>query len=279
MNRTVAESAEPIATSEIGARLRKLERRDWWHCWSALLVILALTAGLVALSILLLLKENDLFFQFNFSQAVRGLVGMVLLFNVYAIYQQLRIKHLRNQLAEQMALAIKQEIRAEELYKLAMLDPLTGLHNRRFAEERLVAEMARSKRHGYPLTLLMLDLDDFKQINDRLGHVAGDFVLKEFARRLSRGTRGSDLTVRLAGDEFLVLLPECQLGHVQHVLTRLRPLEVDWQGRKITVTFSAGWTDYQPGESPGELIQRADHALYASKKRTENGTHQPAVAR
>ncbi len=114
-------------------------------------------------------------------------------------------------------------MRAKEFLKLAMLDPLTGLHNRRFAQERLVAEMARSGRHGHPLTVLMIDLDGFKQINDRYGHWGGDLVLKEFAQRLCRAIRGSDLAIRLGGDEFVVLLPECQWLHRCNTLVYPRP--------------------------------------------------------
>lgn len=283
MNRVVTQPPEAAANpgaDEFSARLRRLERRDWWHWWSALLVILMLTAGLVVLSFLLLRQENEPFFQLNFSQAVRGLVGVVLLFSLFTIYEQVRMKHLRSQLAEHTERAIKQEMRAEELYRLAMLDPLTGLHNQRFAEERLAAEIARSQRHGSPLAVLMLDLDDFREFNDLHGRAVGDFVLKELAYRLEEATRGSDLAVRLARDEFLVLLPECQPGHAQTVLTRLRPLEVDWQGKTISVAFSVGWTDYQRGESPRELMQRADHALHANKKKsTEKRKHQPTPAR
>jgi diguanylate cyclase (GGDEF)-like protein len=147
-----------------------------------------------------------------------------------------------------------------------MVDPLTGLYNRRFAMQRLAAEVARSERRGHPLTVLSLDLNDFKQINDMHGHPAGDQVLQEFASHLNRVIRGSDLAVRLGGDEFLVLLPECTLEQLQLVLGRLGSLEVDWQGLKLPVTFSAGWKQYQMGDRPEELLARADQALYASKR-------------
>jgi diguanylate cyclase (GGDEF)-like protein len=88
---------------------------------------------------------------------------------------------------------------------------------------------------------MTLDLNDFKRINDSYGHAAGDQVLQEFALRLNRVIRGSDLAVRLGGDEFLVLLPECTLEQVQTVLGRLGSIEVEWQGQQIPVTFSAGW--------------------------------------
>jgi diguanylate cyclase (GGDEF)-like protein len=130
----------------------------------------------------------------------------------------------------------------------------------------LAAEVARSERKGHPLTVLTLDLNSFKQINDTYGHPAGDQVLQEFAARLNKVIRGADLAVRLGGDEFLVLLPECTLPQLQLVLGRLGSLEVDWQGQKIPVTFSAGWKQYEMGERPEEMLARADELLYSRKR-------------
>jgi len=136
--------------------------------------------------------------------------------------------------------------------------------------------VARSERRGHPLTVLTLDLNDFKQINDMHGHPAGDQVLQEFATHLNRVIRGSDLAVRLGGDEFLVLLPECNLEQLQLVLGRLGSLVVDWQGLKLPITFSAGWRQYQLGDRPEELLARADQALYAGKRANKKA---PALAK
>lgn len=116
----------------------------------------------------------------------------------------------------------------------------------------------------------MVDLDDFKKINDQYGHEAGDTALKMFSARLTSATRGSDLAVRLGGDEFLVLLPECQPGQVQHVLDRLAPLNFTVGERKVSLEFSAGWTDYQLGETAQQLLKRTDRALYAQKAIRKN---------
>ncbi len=260
-------------TQEIRRGLRRLERRDWSLWGSAVLVMLSLTAAVVSLSLSVSPKPDEPFFQFHIAQSVRALVGLVLLFNVYTIYQQVRIKQLRSHLADQIKIAAEQHALAQDFLKLAMLDPLTGLHNRRFGQERLTAEIARSQRHGHSLTVLMFDLDSLKSMNDRYGHSAGDLVLKGFAERLTKAIRGSDLALRLGGDEFLVLLPECQLGQVQHVLSRLHKLEIDLDGEKITFTFSAGWADYQPGESLEQFLRRADQALYANKQTPKSHLH------
>jgi len=116
------------------------------------------------------------------------------------------------------------------------------------------------------LTVLTLDLNNFKEINDKYGHPAGDQVLHEFAAQLNKVIRGSDLAVRLGGDEFLVLLPECNVEQLQLVVGRLGVLEVDWHGEKIPVTFSAGWKQYVLGEQPVEMLARADEILYARKR-------------
>ena len=263
---TLPEEPAEARLQEIQASLRKLERRDWWLWAVALVVMLLLTLAVVSLTFPGLLRNEDPFFQFSLNQAVRGLVGLVLLFNSYTIYQQVMIKRLRRHFAEQIEVINRLQVRAHEFHKLSTIDALTGLYNRRFAEQRLAAEAARSQRYGHPLTVLALDLNNFKQINDRYGHAAGDQVLKEFAARLNRPIRVSDLAARMGGDEFLVLLPECPVEQVHSLLARLRPLEVDYQGNKIPVQFSAGWAGYERGETPDQFLERADKTLYADKR-------------
>lgn len=248
-----------MSEQELAAQQRKIDRRDWWVRAYSILVILILTFAIVALALPGLMQNAEAYFKMKLTEAVFGLIAMIILFNVYTVYQEVLIKRLRHQLVEKQG-------QFYILRNLAMIDPLTGLYNRRFAEQRLAAEVARSERKGHPLTVLTLDLNNFKQINDTYGHPAGDQVLREFASRLNRVIRGSDLAVRLGGDEFLVLLPECTLEQLRIVLNRLGALEVNWQGRMIPVTFSAGWKEYELGQTPEGLLSRADEALYASKR-------------
>ena len=263
---TLPEETPESRLREIQASLRKLERRDWWLWVLAIVVMLLLTLAVISLSFPGLLKFEDPFFQFSLNQAVRGLVGLVLLFNTYTIYQQVMIKRLRRQLSEQLDAMSRLQSRAQEFHKQATIDVLTGLYIRRFGEQRLEAEAERSRRYGHPLTLVAIDLNDFKQINDRYGHPAGDLVLKEFAERLNGAIRVSDIAVRMGGDEFLVLLPECPADQVQTLLARLSPLEVHHQGQTIPVHFSAGWVGYERGETPEQFLERADQTLYADKR-------------
>jgi diguanylate cyclase (GGDEF)-like protein len=262
---------------EIRASLLRLERRDWWLWATALVVMLLLTAAVVSMSFPGLIKVEDPLFQYSLDQSVRGLVFLVLLFNSYTIYQQVSIKKLRRQLSEQLDNMGKLQVRAAEFHKLATVDALTGLYNRRFAEQRLTAEASRSMRYGHPLTVVAFDLNNFKQINDRYGHLAGDQVLKDFADRLGSTVRMSDVAARMGGDEFLAVLPECPAEQVEALLARLRNIVVVHHAQQIPVEFSAGWVSYRQGETTEQFLERADETLYADK-RASKATPAPALA-
>lgn len=266
MNETthVSPASPSMETSakELAEERRRIDKRDWWVRGYSIFVILLLTFAVISLALPALLTGAETFFRIKLTEAVYGLITLIVLFNIYTIYQEILIKRLRRQLLERAD-------HSHILRNLAMIDPLTGLYNRRFAEQRLNAEVARSERRGHPLTVLTLDLNNFKEINDTYGHPAGDQVLQEFASRLNKVIRGSDLAVRLGGDEFLVVLPECTLEQLQLVLQRLSSFELDWQGQKIPVTFSAGWKDYEMGDRPEEMLARADQALYTNKRATK----------
>jgi diguanylate cyclase (GGDEF)-like protein len=256
----------PLQAEQIRTNMRRIAKRQWWLWSSAVMVTLLLTLGIASFEFPGLLSETQAFYSFHLDLAMRGLVGLVLLFNVYTVYQQLQIHRIQSNLSDQVEALSKMEVRTEEVYKLAVLDPLTGLHNRRSGEQRLAEEISRAQRHGRPLTILLLDLNGLKHLNDKFGHAAGDELIRQFAARLNKAIRGSDLAVRLGGDEFLVLLPECKPDEVRHVLGRLSGLNVDRNGQSIALSFSAGWTNFKPGESPEDLLQRADELLYVNKR-------------
>ena len=251
----------PLRTEEqkLHPELPPPEKQNWWLLGHSIFVIALLVLVVIPFSIPGLSHKAQTQFGIKATDVVLGLAILVVLFDLFAAYQQFLIRRLRRQLAEK-------EGHSDLLRNLAMIDPLTGLYNRRFAEQRLAAEVARSERKGHPLTVLTLDLNNFKEINDRYGHQVGDQVLQEFGAQLNKVIRGSDLAVRLGGDEFLVLLPECNVEQLQLVVGRLGVLEVDWHGEKIPVTFSAGWKQYELGEQPVEMLARADEILYARKR-------------
>jgi len=258
--------------------LRKLDRRQWWLWSSTVLVLILLTVAVASFAFPALLSKEQESYSFYLNQAVRALVGIVLLFSVYLVYQQTMIIRMRNQMADQLQSLEKVQSLTNEVYKLAALDQLTGLYNRRSGEQRLAEEISRAVRHERPLTVLLLDLDGLKQTNDRLGHAAGDLVLRGFAERLQKAIRGSDLAVRLGGDEFMVLLPECRAEEVRHVVGRVEGLEVVYSGEKIACRFSRGWTDYRVGETSEELLKRADEALYENKRASKLQNQQNAAS-
>jgi diguanylate cyclase (GGDEF)-like protein/PAS domain S-box-containing protein len=150
----------------------------------------------------------------------------------------------------------------EELRDLARTDPLTGLANRRLWDERLAVELARAARSGQPLCVTALDLDRFKPYNDRFGHAAGDALLREMTAGWRGVLRASDLLSRLGGDEFAVLLPDCDATCAEAIVGRLQEvLPAAAEG----VGCSAGLVRWEPGETAGALLARADGALYAAK--------------
>ena len=240
--------------------LRTIEKRDWWIWGYTLLVILLLTGAVFSLALPSMQQGAKALLHLRLRDVVMGLGCAIVIFNGYIIYQQILIKRLRGQVAQNYD-------HSRLLRNLAMIDPLTGLYNRRAGEERMSAEIARCGRKGYALTILLLDLDKFKQVNDTLGHSAGDLVLKEFGAALRKAIRGSDIAIRTGGDEFLVVLPDCQGNQVGLVLGRLAAFSVEWQGQKKTVTFSAGWKQYEPGDQQVDVLKAADDALYENKRR------------
>jgi diguanylate cyclase (GGDEF)-like protein len=256
----------PATLGEVQATVQNIVRRQWWLWSAAVLITILLTIGIASFAFPGLLSEREQSYAASLNLAVRGLVGLVLLFVVYVVYQQLQIHRMQAELRRQIDAFGKLEDRTEQVYKIAALDGLTGLYNRQCGEQRLAEEMLRSQRHRSVLTILLLDLNDLKRINDTFGHPVGDLVLKYFAERLQRAVRGSDVPVRLGGDEFLVILPECKVNQVQLVLNRLEHLGGDFDGQKISLEFAAGWTDYVPGETSQVMMARADALLYTNKR-------------
>src|ERR1700722_12971750 len=242
--------------------LRQLDRRQWWLWSTTVTVMILLTVAVASFAFPALLSHEQSSYSFYLNQAVRALVGIVFLFSVYLVYQQTMIIRMRNQIADQFESLTRVETLTNEVYKLAALDQLTGLYNRRSGEMRLGEEIGRAVRHNRPLTLLLLDVDGLKQVNDSLGHAAGDVLLRGFAERLQRAIRGSDLAARIGGDEFMILLPECRVEEVRFVLGRVDGLQVEYEGAKIACRFSRGWADYRTGETGEELMKRADEDLY-----------------
>jgi diguanylate cyclase (GGDEF)-like protein len=163
-----------------------------------------------------------------------------------------------------------------QLYESSVRDSLTGLHNRGFFDERCKAELSYAERHGSPISLLMLDLDLFKDVNDTCGHLAGDQVLCSVGALLQGAVRAEDIVARYGGEEFAILAPGTDIRRAGQLANRIRSLVdlmvVFWEEKTIHITISVGVACREPG-TKGEdqnLVMAADRALYAAKQGGRN---------
>ncbi|MFP4634939.1 MAG: GGDEF domain-containing protein, partial [Nitriliruptoraceae bacterium] len=163
--------------------------------------------------------------------------------------------------------------RAEVLEELASTDQLTGLANRRAARELLEHETQVSDRYGRPLSVIMLDIDRFKSINDTHGHGAGDDVLRAVASVLHEHAREADLVARWGGEEFLIVAPQTAATQARPLAERCRRALADRRPRGLAVTATLGVAQYEPGETVEALLDRADRLLYRAKRAGRDQVH------
>ncbi len=148
---------------------------------------------------------------------------------------------------------------------------MTGIYNRRKFEELLDNEMSRAKRYSHPLSLILLDIDNFKYINDSLGHKRGDKVLKYLASLLQKNIRNMDLIARWGGDEFILVLPNTEKKQAKVKADKLKNLiQNTIRIKNITITCSFGVSQFESEDSKVTLFERTDKALFLSKKNNRN---------
>jgi two-component system cell cycle response regulator len=185
---------------------------------------------------------------------------------VARVRTQLRRKRYADSLRDNVQAAIE----------LAVVDALTGLNNRRYLETHLSSALDQAAHNGRPLSLMILDIDHFKSVNDTYGHDAGDEVLKAFARRMKRVVRGADLVCRLGGEEFVIVMPDTPMPVAERIAERVRAavqseqFQIGNNGRTIAVTTSIGLAERGSDANPDALLRRADKALYGSKTSGRN---------
>ena len=160
----------------------------------------------------------------------------------------------------------------KRLELMAVTDGLTGLYNHRFIFERLEEETAKVVRYGRPLSIIMLDVDNFKRVNDTFGHRAGDEVLQSLTHAIMAAVRISDVAGRYGGEEFLVLLPETDLGAARVVAEKIRYTvsQLQFKSKNLSITVSAGIAEAEQEESYEALLNRADTNLYRAKRGGKN---------
>jgi diguanylate cyclase (GGDEF)-like protein len=169
-------------------------------------------------------------------------------------------------LAQRAGPALENARRYADARSLADIDALTAVHNRRYFHETLSREVARAHRHHRLLSLIVFDLDDFKAVNDKVGHLNGDGVLTEVAERTLSVVRAADITCRVGGDEFAVILPEASGEDAELLAGRImRAIAARPIGAAGILTVSAGVAEVRPGDTPADLFERADEALFRAK--------------
>lgn len=212
------------------------------------------------------------------GQPEHSTVALVALLEQAIRYEHTIVQDLRALRTEVESLRIERDELAEAFRVTeaqSLTDELTGLPNRRAFIQRLDQELSRSQRTGQPLAMVLLDIDNFKAVNDGYGHYVGDMMLRSYAESMVRELRQHDLLARYGGEEFVLLLPETLLGDARNAMAKLahrlrnEPLGIDDTDIDLP-TFSAGIACWRTGESPTSLINRADQALYLAKRLGRN---------
>jgi diguanylate cyclase (GGDEF)-like protein len=258
-NSSPLEGSDSFRAQQAESGLRQLARREWWLWLSAFFVATFSAVAFVLSSFPSLFRHSEHFYEVRSDQARWGILCLLLLFNGWMLYRQWSFRRQRKQLSGQNAGA---DGHSGQISDPGGIDAVTGLHTRGFIEQQLGKEIARARRQNTALSLATVHLDEFAEINKRYGPSAMDAALKELARRLKKSCRGSDFAARLADDDFLLVLPECNLGEVKSVLNRLGALEMVCAGRKMNLVYTTGWVDYQPGDLPADLLKRAAQLLH-----------------
>ncbi len=187
---------------------------------------------------------------------------------------QSRIEELSGKLATLETEASTLRSKVQQQHQAAQIDPLTGSYNRSAYEERVAQEFARWKRFGTPVSMAVLDIDNFKAINDRYGHQAGDKVLTTIASVLASNVRETDFLARYGGEEFVLIMPGAEAESGMRVLEKLRRAVQEcgfhFRGEAVPVTVSCGIADFRDGDSSAETFARADRAMYKAKQGGRN---------
>ena len=258
-NSSPPEGSDAFRAQQAESGIDRLVRREWWLWFSAFFVAALSALAFVLSSFPSLFRHSEHFYEIRSDQARWGILSLLLLFNGWMLYRQWSFRRQRKQLNGQNTSA---EAHTAEISGPSGVDPVTGLHARAFIEQQLGKEIARARRQNTALSLATVHLDEFAEINKRYGQSAMEDALKELARRLKKACRGSDFAARLSSDDFLLVLPECNLSEVKSVLNRLGALEMVSSGRRINLAYTTGWVDYQPGDLPADLLKRAAQLLH-----------------
>jgi diguanylate cyclase (GGDEF)-like protein len=249
-----------VRAEAIQRQIQELSSRDL-QLWSIVsLVILVLTGGFLALIVPNLMWAHRMFRieEAYLPQLFFGLICLIVLFNIYLLSQRAALNSTRKALIGELVLN-------ERLESLSLIDPLTQLLNRRALDELTSHQLSRANRTGESLTFLSIDLDNFRDLNGKLGSQEGNRVLAEFARMLRNVFRGGDLIFRQGGDEFLIVMPDTNEQYAEAPLQRLLRAVEEWnmaKGNGARISFSWGLAGYVTGTSLEEILRTVDRKLY-----------------
>lgn len=242
-------------------RIQELEKGDF-QLWSAYaLVLLSLTIGFALLIAPQLHAKHSA--PAFLPQLVTGLVVLIVLLNIYVAQKRRKLRSLREELVVQLS------ARGDQAEELCRVDPLTGVYNRRHLESLLQNETSRSDRGNTPLSIIIADANDFRGVNTKFGHLAGDQLLREIATLLQKTLRDSDTVVRYGGDEFLIVMPDAGEEEAIAALHRLDEAVENWNRNRpagaCQMSLSYGAATYSSGASIDEIVEAADRRMYATK--------------
>lgn len=256
--------------------LRHLARSEWWLWFFACTVTLLATSALVLSFLPFLFRKANHFYEIRPDQAQWGTASLVVVFNAWLVYRQWSFRRRRKQLTAQNPLP---ERNGGEISDVSGFDPVTGLYTRASIDQQLGKEIGRARRENTSLSVATVHIEEFAQVTQRYGKATIDSLLKEFARRLKKAIRGTDFAVRLGSGDFLLILTDCTLGEVKHILNRVGPLEIVSAGEKTAIPYATGWVDYQPGELPSDLIKRATQILHLYENASKDSSSTTLAAR
>jgi len=258
--------------ARVSQQLSCLEKRDW-QLWAIVsLTGILVSAGLLVMLIPAAFKDDTIRLEIVMSRPLAiGLVVLLGLLNTYLVTKRFEVRRLREQI-------ISSTLQNHLTEQQSFTDPLTEIYNRRSLDQIAGQFISQARRRGTPLTFLMVDADNFKEINTRFGHLTGDFVLAEIAALLKASIRGSDAAVRYGGDEFLILLPNTTAAGAANVSDRIDWRLEEWnkadnlEGFRLSVSIgTVEWTD---GQTLDEILDAADRKMYERKECTSHSRHQ-----
>ncbi|MBZ5513595.1 MAG: GGDEF domain-containing protein [Acidobacteriia bacterium] len=263
MAKTQGQSESVIA--RVSQELAALERRDW-QLW-LIVAGTGIVAGAAFLALLYpaaILHQGTVHLELIVSrEAFVGLAALMILFNTYMITRRLELRRMREEV-------ISTSIQNELVRLQSFTDPLTEVYNRRSLDDMAARFMARARRLGKPLTFLVADADNFKEVNTRFGHLTGDFVIAEIAAMLQGAVRGSDAVVRFGGDEFLVILSDAALAGATVAAQRLEKTVEEWNKAGhlagFQLSLSIGLAEWSTGQTLDQVLTEADRQMYAAKE-------------